>query len=48
MKGTLETHFKLIDFTKNLLFNATTPEQEEQARKKLELMKKAEKDLIIM
>lgn len=48
MSGNLEAHFKLIDFTKNLLFNSETPEQEEQARKKLELIKSVEKDLIIM
>ena len=48
MNGALETHFKLIDFTKNLLFNSATPEQEEQSRRILELIKKQENDLIIM
>ncbi len=45
--NTLETHFKLIDFTKNLLFNSTTAEHEEQARRLLELAKEQEKNLEI-
>lgn len=43
----LETHFKLIDFTKNLLFNSTTLEHEEQARRLLKLAKEQEKNFKI-
>lgn len=40
--GTLETHFKLIDFSKNLLFNSTHENQEQQARHLLDLAKEQE------
>lgn len=43
----LETHFKLIDSMKNLLFNSTTPEQEKQARRVLNLAKQNEEYLNI-
>lgn len=42
---TLETHFTLIDYIKNLLFNSTSAEQEEQARRFLDLAKEQEKYL---
>lgn len=48
MNEALETHFNLVDFTKNLLFNSTTKEQEEQSRHVLELLKAQEEKLIIM
>jgi len=41
----IETHFKLIDYTKNLLFNSTNESQEKQARRLLELAKEQEKYL---
>lgn len=47
MNNALETHFIFIDNTKNVLFNATTPEQEEQARHLLELAAEQEKALFI-
>lgn len=43
----METHFKLIDYTKNLLFNATNKEQEKQAKHILELAQQQEKYLMI-
>lgn len=48
MNEALETHFNVVDFTKNLLFNSTTKEQEDQARHVLELLKSQEERLIIM
>lgn len=47
MGTTLETHFELIDYIKNLLFNATNEKQEEQARRFLELAKEQEKNFKI-
>jgi hypothetical protein len=47
MNKALETHFIFIDSTKNLLFNATTPEQEEQAKHLLDLAAEQEKTLFI-
>lgn len=47
MNKALETHFTFIDSTKNVLFNATTPEQEEQARHLLDLAEEQEKALYI-
>lgn len=47
MNNVLETHFSLVDYTKNLLFNATTAAQEENARHLLELAEKQEKSLYI-
>ena len=38
----LEIHFKMIDYTKNLLFNSTNEKQEKQARHLLELAKQQE------
>jgi len=39
----LEIHFKMIDYTKNLLFNSTNEKQEKQARHLIELAKEQEK-----
>lgn len=39
----LEIHFKMIDYTKNLLFNSTNEKQEKQTRHLLELAKEQEK-----
>lgn len=47
MNKALETHFSLVDYTKNLLFNSTTAAQEENARHLLELAKKQEESLYI-
>lgn len=47
MNEALETHFKLIDFTKNLLFNSANENQEKQARHILELAKQQEENLTI-
>lgn len=47
MNNILETHFKLIDCTKNLLFNSMNEEQEKQARHLLELAKQQENVLSI-
>lgn len=47
MNEVLETHFKLIDFTKNLLFNSANEDQEKQARHILELAKKQEEILMV-
>ena len=47
MNEALETHFIFIDNTKNVLFNATTEEQEEQARHLLDLAAEQEKALYI-
>ena len=41
----LEIHFKMIDYTKNLLFNSTNEKQEKQARNLLDLAKEQEKYL---
>lgn len=38
----IEIHFKMIDYTKNLLFNSTNEKQERQARHLLELAKEQE------
>lgn len=43
--GVIETHFKLIDYIKDLLFNSTNEDQEKQARNFLELAKEQEKYL---
>lgn len=43
--GAIETHFTLIDYIKDLLFNSTNEEQEKQARRFLELAKEQEKYL---
>ena len=47
MNEALETHFVFIDSTKNVLFNATTPGQEQEARRLLDLAKEQEKALYI-
>ena len=47
MNNALETHFIFIDSTKNLLFNTTTPEQEDQIRCLLDLAAEQEKALYI-
>lgn len=47
MNKALETHFSLVYYTKNLLFNATTAAQEESARHLMELAEKQEKSLYI-
>ena len=47
MNKALETHFSLVDYTKNLLFYATTAEQEESARHIMQLVEKQEKLLYI-
>ena len=39
----MENHFKLVDFTKQLLFNATTKNQEDIARKMLKALDDFEK-----
>ena len=39
----MENHFKLVDYTKQLLFNATTKNQEDIARKMLEALNDFEK-----
>lgn len=41
----LEIHFKMIDYTKNLLFNSTNEKQEKQARNLLDLAKEQEKNM---
>lgn len=43
----MEEHFKLIDYTKNLLFNATNKDQEKQVRHILELAQQQEKYLMV-
>ena len=43
----MEEHFKLIDYTKKLLFNATNEAQEKQARHILELAKNQENYLYV-
>lgn len=40
--GAIETHFILIDYIKDLLFNSTNEIQEKQARHLLEMAKKQE------
>ena len=47
MTNALETYFIFIDSTKNLLFNATTVEQEEVARHLLDLAREQEKVICI-
>lgn len=47
MDNALTTHFKLIDYSKNLLFNSVTESQEEQARNILNLAKQQEQYLIV-
>lgn len=47
MNKALETHFSLVDYTKNLLFNATTAAQEESARHLMQLAEKQQQLLYI-
>lgn len=47
MENVLTTHCKMIDYTKNLLFNSTNESQENQARRILELAEKQEEFLYI-
>ena len=47
MNDALEIYFMFIDSTKNLLFNATTLEEEQVARRLLDLVKEQEKALYI-
>ena len=43
--GAIETHFRLIDYIKDLIYNSTNDDQEKQARHLLELAKEQEKYL---
>lgn len=43
----MENHFKLVDFTKQLLFNSTTKNQEDIARKMLKALDDFEKTAYI-
>ena len=47
MMGNMEDHFRTIDYAKNLLFNATTEEQEKRARNIIEKEKELEKNIYI-
>lgn len=47
MKEALTTHCRMLDYFKNLLFNATTEEQEERARKLVNYEKEQEKYLYV-
>ena len=47
MENPLTRHCKMLDYFKNLLFNATTSEQEARARKLIEFEEKQEKYLYI-
>lgn len=47
MENALTTHFKLIDYSKNLLFNSVTDKQIEEATRLLDLAKEQEGSLFI-
>jgi hypothetical protein len=47
MNNALTTYCEVTDYIKDLLFNATTKEQEEQARKQAENNRKQGEDLYI-
>ena len=47
MQNELTVHFNMLDYYKNLLFNATTEEQEERARKIIAYEKEQENHLYI-
>lgn len=47
MENTLTLHCRMLDYYKNLLFNSTTKEQEERARKILEYETNQEKHLYV-
>lgn len=47
MENALTRHCKMLDYYKNLLFNATTEEQEERARKLIDYEKEQEDYLYV-